>query len=474
MTNDKKIRIFYILSLLGMVIGMITIGLCLIGFNVEEYGNYNLFTTFTIQLGILSFGYQDGMLINYRKKQYQEVLPTLKRDIKFGFFFQTIILILCVLVAFILPGLHIMRGNSLVMLFYAMLNFYPITLLGNIRNALSATGRFNVVGYIDFFTKVYLFFSALLVVIFKFNVTFYILIDLVIKLLLVLYLYFMIFKDAKQVSKEVDQKPLCSIKDNFKKGLWILLGNWAFILVFSLDRNMLQNHPELIGIYSYAMFVISTIYQLLTPLKPVLITQVNEFMSKREVFFTTLRFTSILFAISLLYVLIGLHIANRLLSFILNLKPGIIANPEQVFEGLSISALLVSMLPLYVCINIFFNALLVIKNQVKYAMVEISNAILSVIVYVSFITIFKDNILMGVVYGSITNYFVSFLYNSIYLSGSVNTIKLLVIEGASLIFVLLSVMFNNPIFTTLGIIMTIGLFIYASKKVKLLRRGEVC
>lgn len=302
MTNDKKIRIFYILSALGMVIGMITIGLCLIGFNVEEYGNYNLFTTFTVQLGILSFGYQDGMLINYRKKQYHEVLPTLKRDIKFGFIFQTIILILCVLVAFILPGLHIMRGDSLAMLFYAMLNFYPITLLNNIRNALSATGRFNVVGYIDFFTKVYLFFSALLVVIFKFNVTFYILIDLVIKLSLVAYLYFMIFKDAKGISKEVDQKPLCSIKDNFRKGLWILLGNWAFILVFSLDRNMLQNYPELIGIYSYAMFVISTIYQLLTPLKPVLITQVNEFMSKREVFFTTLRFTSILFIVSIIYI----------------------------------------------------------------------------------------------------------------------------------------------------------------------------
>lgn len=474
MTNDKKIRIFYILSALGMVIGMITIGLCLIGFNVEEYGNYNLFTTFTVQLGILSFGYQDGMLINYRKKQYHEVLPTLKRDIKFGFIFQTIILILCIVVIYLLQLANIMQGSSFVMLFYAMLSFYPITLLGNIRNALSAVGRFNIVGYIDFFAKFYLFVSALLVVIFKLDVTFYIMIDIVFKLLLVIVLYIMIFKDAHHVQLDGSDKPICSIKDNFKKGLWILLGNWAFVLVFSLDRNMLQNHPELIGIYSYAMFVISTIYQLLTPLKPVLISQINEFMSKREVFLITLRFTSILFAISLLYVLIGLPIANWLLSFILNLKPGIIANPEQVFEGLSISALLVSMLPLYICINIFFNALLVIKNQVKYAMVEISNVVLSIVVYTIFVSVFKQQILLGVIFGSITNYFISFLYNSIYLSGCVNTIKLLVIEGVSLIFVLLSVKFNNPIFTILEIIMTIGLFIYASKKVKLLRRGEVC
>lgn len=469
MTNDKKIRIFYILSALGMVIGMITIGLCLIGFNVEEYGNYNLFTTFTVQLGILSFGYQDGMLINYRKKQYHEVLPTLKRDIKFGFIFQTIILLLCVLVAFILPGLHIMQGSSLAMLFYAMLNFYPITLLNNIRNALSATGRFNVVGYIDFFTKVYLFFSALLVVIFKFNVTFYILIDLVIKLSLVAYLYFMIFKDAKGVSKEVDQKPLCSIKDNFRKGLWILLGNWAFILVFSLDRNMLQNHPELIGIYSYAMFVISTIYQLLTPLKPVLITQVNEFMSKREVFFTTLRFTSILFIVSILYILIGEPIASWLVGLILNAKPALFANPDQILQGISISSLLVIMLPLYVCINIFFNALLIIKNQRQYAIVEITNAILSVIVYVSFITIFKDNILMGVVYGSITNYFVSFIYNSIYLSGVSNSIKLFAIEAIAMIICFIMTMSGNYIFKTIGVILMVLQVLIVNNKLKAIR-----
>lgn len=127
------------------------------------------------------------------------------------------------------------------------------------------------------------------------------------------------------------------------------------------------------------------------------------------------------------------------------------------------------MLPLYVCINIFFNALLIIKNQRQYAIVEITNAILSVIVYVSFITIFKDNILMGVVYGSITNYFVSFIYNSIYLSGISNSIKLFAIEAIAMIICFVLTMSGNYIFKTIGVILMVLQVLIVNKKLKAIR-----
>lgn len=154
---------------------------------------------------------------------------------------------------------------------------------------------------------------------------------------------------------------------------------------------------------------------------------------------------------------------------ILNAKPALFANPDQILQGISISSLLVIMLPLYVCINIFFNALLIIKNQRQYAIVEITNAIISVIVYVSFITIFKDNILMGVVYGSITNYFVSFIYNSIYLSGISNSIKLLAIEAIAMIICFIMTMSGNYVFKTIGVILMVLQVLIVNNKLKAIR-----
>lgn len=154
---------------------------------------------------------------------------------------------------------------------------------------------------------------------------------------------------------------------------------------------------------------------------------------------------------------------------ILNAKPALFANPDQILQGISISSLLVIMLPLYVCINIFFNALLIIKNQRQYAIVEITNAILLVIVYVSFITIFKDNMLMGVVYGSITNYFVSFIYNSIYLSGVSNSIKLLAIEAIAMIICFIMTMSGNYLLKIVGVILMVLQVLIVNNKLKAIR-----
>lgn len=124
------------------------------------------------------------------------------------------------------------------------------------------------------------------------------------------------------------------------------------------------------------------------------------------------------------------------------------------------------------CINIFFNALLIIKNQRQYAIVEITNAILSVIVYVSFVTIFKDNILMGVVYGSIANYFVSFIYNSIYLSGISYAIKLFVIEAIAMIIGFVMTMSGNYLLKTVGVILMVLQVLIVNNKLKAIRSEE--
>ncbi len=431
MSNSKKIQLFYKLSIIGMVIGFITVGLCLVGFSATEYGNFNLYSAFCTQLGILSFGFQDGMLINYRKKQYDDMLPTLLRDLKFGFLFQTIILIISII---IIPACMIfsksVASDTLIMMILAIISFYPITLLGNIRNAFSALGQFDIIGYVDFALKIDLLIGILLVVFCNFDVIFYIFVDIFAKLIVVIYLYYRIYKDYKKLCPQL-QKPQASFKisDNFKKGMWILLGNWAFILIFSLDRNMLSNHAELVGIYSYAMFVISTIIQLILPLKSVIISQINEHTSKDNVYLMSKKLVYLITIIAILYIVFGQNIAIFLVNHLSNYLPGVLQNGTDIIEGLELSGFLLVILPVYICVNVLFSSLLTVKNQKLYALVETLNVIVTYIIYVSCVALMPQNVLYAVSIGTILNYFYTFLFQGLFLMGYKNIFKMFIITG---------------------------------------------
>ena len=132
MDTQKRIRIFYILSVIGIVIGFATSAIALVSFNASQYGEYNLYMNYIIQLGVLSFGFQDGMLINYRKREYTDMLPTLKRDLNFGFIFQAVVLIFSILLVPIFFKTEL-GSSQFIILTLSIISFFPVTLLGNIR-----------------------------------------------------------------------------------------------------------------------------------------------------------------------------------------------------------------------------------------------------------------------------------------------------------------------------------------------------
>ena len=126
MTQSDKIRLFYILSIAGAVIGFLTSFLLLGKLSTDDYGIYTIYITFVSQLGILSFGFQDGMLINYRKKEHDKVLPLLYRDIKFGYLFQMIILIITIiLIPITMKYLFNLPNENIVILILAIISIFP-------------------------------------------------------------------------------------------------------------------------------------------------------------------------------------------------------------------------------------------------------------------------------------------------------------------------------------------------------------
>lgn len=466
MTIEKKIRIFYILSTIGMIIGMFSSALMLVGFTDTDYGIFNLYLAFFTQLGILSFGFQDGMLINYRKQEYFDILPTLVRDLKFGLIFQIIVLVL----SFIIPIIMFLNHNtnsSIMAMFLAVLVIFPNSLLGNIRNAYSSLGKFDIIGYFDFFTKIYLFVGLFLVIIFKLNIFLYIAIDIIFKSLIVLFLYIKIFSDYKKlnINKSNYQYPF-SIKNNFKKGLLILIGNWAFVLVFSIDKSMLANHAALLGIYSYAMFFFSTIQQLIVPLKSVIISQIDEKIGDKEIFIKALYLLIVISVIAFIYIIIGEPILSYILNFVVMHFPNLIASADALSQGLQCSSLLTIALPAYICVNIFFMSILTTKNQKQYAYFGTINAIISIIIYIGAIHLIKDNILLAVMIGTIINYLISFLLSAFTTTNLGYTLKLMltliliVIGGLAILY------FNNIVLNIILLFSLIFIMYLFTKKIK--------
>lgn len=472
MNTEKRIRVFYILSMLGIVIGMVSSGLSLVSFDGTEYGIYNLFVTFITQLGILSFGYQDGMLINYRKKEYDQLLPTLIRDLKFGTIFQFVILIVTIILIPIIMQSSGSNGNVVFTMILALIYTLPNALLGNIRNAFSSLGRFDIIGYFDFIIKVYLFGSLLLVSFCGIDVYTYIIIDIILKSIIVIGLYIMIYRNYKQVYPEgnIDCNYTFSIKDNFKKGLLILIGNWSYVLIFSIDKSMLANHEQMLGIYSYAMFILTSIYQLITPIKSVIISQIDEKVDIKQVCYNTIKLTLAIAIIGYLYLVVGQNILVWVAQSILKNFPGLLAGGQAIVDGLKWSGIISIVLPLYICINIYFMSLLVTKNQKDYAIYGTINAIGSIIIYVICLHLVADP-LWAVVLGTLINYIFTYLFNGVVLTNWHYLIKFILCLIPIIVGAVIIIFVNNLILNWLIIGVTCFVFFkfFRSKS-----RGEEC
>lgn len=452
MDTNKRIRIFYILSIVGIVIGFLISGLALISFTSSQYGEYNLYLNYMIQLGVLSFGFQDGMLINYRKKKYEDMLPTLKRDLNFGFVFQTIVLILSLV---LIPMIFKVDQNSnqYIILILSILSFYPATLMGNIRNSFSALGKFDIIGYFDFFTKIYMLGGIIVVTCFDLNVIIYMIIDIVFKCLIVIVLYIKIYYDYKKLDiKEEKEVSSFSIKDNFKKGLLVLLGNWAYVLVFSLDKTFLQDNTSLLGIYSYSLFVLTTLYQMFIPIKSVIVSMINEKLSSRELFNISFKVTTLIFSVVLLYLWIGEPIILSIVDSVGQSVPGIVDKLSDIVEGIKLSDLITIGMPFYIVVHLIFMSLLLVKDQKKFAVYGFINAAITFIIYYVFVRMLNISPLVGVCLATVMNYLVTYLFNGLLVIGLKEGIKLVLISIAMVILCFVLVTLKNNFLYALVVI----------------------
>lgn len=420
MGEAKQIKLFYFTNLLSSVFGGLG-GLLLLGFlSQAQYGTYTLFITFVMQFMILSFGYPDGLLINYREDDGKLNIKSVAKDLAFISKRQVIICIFSLVIFNLLSYLQILNfGKHLTIIInLALITVLPQTLIDNFRAIFISLKDFKNISIIDAFNKSYYFIMVIPVLIFNRSphlMIWFMLSDAVFRTLFLGYLYYVFKKKyGPQISNFADEQ--LPTNRHFKKGLFLLFGNWLVILIYSLDKMFLSKDPINLGLYTQALFFFGIIYQIIMPFKDVIFVKIDEKMDNRSIFLFSMYMMLGIFLLICIFSYIIVPGALFLCQWIANMHItsfGIEDMATKFIEyshALSLSQQLVVMIPTYITVQLVLDNLLMIKMQSRYAIKTLFNFIVAVMIFIVCANLIP-NLLTAVVVATIINSIILFFNN---------------------------------------------------------------
>lgn len=421
MSDRKSIRFFYLSNVISSCLGGIGGLLMLILLPQQQYGLYVLFTTFVLQFMILSFGYPDGILIDYRDDNGNININDVNQDLHFFLKFEFYIVLFCLLIFNTVNILFMHLDQDLtVVINMALATIFPANIIETFRAFYISLKDFKNISFIDIFNKSYLVLMVIPIMLFwnkPYMIYMFMLFDIICRGAFSLYLY---SNYKKNYMPKLSQKPQyqhkINVKRHFKTGLYLLIGNWLVIMIYSLDKMFLSNNDNALGIYTQALFFFGIIYQLIMPFKDVIFVKINEKISHQELFLLAINMmVGIFFIITIFcYIVIpgGMSLCHMLVGTD-NLPQlvYIIGNKFLEYEhALSLSQILVVLVPTYITVQLILDNLLMIKMQSRYAKKTLFNFVIVFMIYVALVNIIPDQlhaVMLATVIVSIVLFFIN-------------------------------------------------------------------
>lgn len=244
----KGITIVYFANIINMLFSIITSFILPKYLSIESYGYYKIFQLYVNYLGIIHLGYIDGIYLRYGGKDLKQIDSSeLLRSSATIRNLQLIFTVLLVATAIALKNpIGIMLALSCV----------PVNMVSFYKCLYQATGEFKDYGIILTVIPMLMFFANLvLLFIFKTD-NFVAYVAVVFFSYLFLYL-FLEYKNSKLFGKiKLFSFDVKQLKENISSGITLTIGNFASILITSIDRWFIQ---LLMGIsdFSYYSFAVS-------------------------------------------------------------------------------------------------------------------------------------------------------------------------------------------------------------------------
>ncbi len=240
-------------NIIGLVSAIITGFIVPAYLSLEQYAYLKTFALVLSFAGILHFGYIDGIYIKYGGKFSSEVDGRMiKTEKSFFILFQLLIAAL-ILITGLLFNEIVIVAIAAALLPYNLLSYY--------QSYYQAIGEFDIYSRIRLIIPLaILLFSFILIYILKLsNFIYYVAAEIVAYLIGVIYLEFKYYFKIRTYNLKQN---IASILNNFSIGLYIMIGNLAMILFYTLGRWVVKIFMSDVD-FAYYSFAISMM-QILT------------------------------------------------------------------------------------------------------------------------------------------------------------------------------------------------------------------
>jgi O-antigen/teichoic acid export membrane protein len=246
-------------NIVNLFISIITMFLIPAFLSLDQYAYLKTFTLYIGFIGILHFGFVDGIYIKYGGKKEEEIdKGLLKSEHNFLLFIQ-----LCITIIFFTLGI-IIKDKILIAFSLAIIPVNMQTLYKFLYQALGEFGKYSKITLIT--PNLLLVLNIIIIFIIKVNNYW----PFIIGTLLTYYIVFIwleinFFLKSKGFKSVKRKKELIT---NFKVGIFIMVGNLAGLFIYSLDRWFIKFFftTDDFAIYSFAISMMTAINILVSSL----------------------------------------------------------------------------------------------------------------------------------------------------------------------------------------------------------------
>lgn len=252
MNIKKDIIKVFTSNVINLLIGIVMSFLVPAFLSLDQYAFLKTFTLYVGYVGILHFGFNDGIYIKYGGKQQDEIdKEELKGEHKFIFLFQLAITIIMCVIGFLI--------NDMVLVAFSIC-ILPMNLQSLFRFLYQALGEFNI------YSKIMVIPSILLLLINLFNIYIlkinnswpFILGNIIVYYLVFIVLELHYLKNNKNVSAKIEYS---EITKHFKVGFVIMIANLSVMFFYSIDTWFVKYFLPIedFAFYSFAISMLNVV-----------------------------------------------------------------------------------------------------------------------------------------------------------------------------------------------------------------------
>ncbi|MGL5021302.1 MAG: hypothetical protein ACRC5R_04720 [Mycoplasmatales bacterium] len=336
----NKMKKFYIFYIPGLILATLT-SLVLTGVLTElEYADYTIYITFIGYAAFATFGFQDGMYVRYRNKEIKDNTKQIKQEFIFLLLFQILVFLVLNIIAMNLEN-YIFRFVIMVAL--------SLNMIGAIKIILQVTNNIVYSNLIDLVIKIFLALETFLIAIKLIDFNQFLYLDIILKNIFFIFIFIVLIFSLSKMGGKVTKFKISKMNKNFSLGFRVMLGNWFFIFLLSIDKLFLYQEKQLLGYYAMASTLMLLISSLLVPLQVMFFNNVSKNIDSKQIMSITNKYNVFGITIATLYLVFHPIISN---IYFLNFLQ----------EPLKILLVIIAIYPMLISVQSILNSLMLVRH----------------------------------------------------------------------------------------------------------------